>query len=112
MLPPGSSESQQFGRLGLRGHPQFNLTVTVTDSGNPAKSASAVVTVSLNNLNETPVVTPKQLRTPENGANGAFIGTVPTTDPDAGQSKTFKITLWKYEQRICHQFIEWHFDHQ
>lgn len=70
----------------------FNLTVTATDNGSPARSGSAAVTVNLLNVNEAPVVTPTAFTIYENSVNGAFIGTIATTDPDAGQTRTFAIT--------------------
>ncbi|HET6424327.1 MAG TPA: cadherin domain-containing protein [Planctomycetaceae bacterium] len=72
--------------------PRFDLTVTAIDSGNPARSGSATVTVFLRDVNDAPVVTPKQFLINENSQNNAFIGTIPATDADAGQSLTFAIS--------------------
>ncbi len=72
--------------------PQFDLVVRVVDNGSPAQTGSAAVTVFLRDVNDAPVVTPKQFLISENSANGAFIGTIPATDQDAGQTRTFAIT--------------------
>lgn len=71
---------------------QFDLMVQVTDSGNPARTGSAAVTVFLSDRNDPPVVTPKQFMISENSANNAFIGTIAASDQDAGQTRTFAIT--------------------
>ncbi|HET6424899.1 MAG TPA: FG-GAP-like repeat-containing protein [Planctomycetaceae bacterium] len=70
---------------------QFNLTVTVTDNGSPALSGSAAVRVYLRDENDSPVVTPKQFLIGENSVNTAYIGVVPVTDQDSGQTHTYSI---------------------
>ncbi|MFZ6026726.1 MAG: cadherin domain-containing protein [Chloroflexota bacterium] len=72
--------------------PSFSLTVQATDNGTPALSDTATVTVNLNDLNETPVVTPATLSLTENSANGTVVGMVAATDPDTGQTLAFAIT--------------------
>src|SRR6185503_14341079 len=72
--------------------PSFSLTVTVTDNGTPVLSGSGTITVTVNNANEAPVVTPATFSLPENSANGTSVGTVTFTDQDAGQTHTFSIT--------------------
>lgn len=72
--------------------PKFDLTVRLVDNGTPAQAAAEVVTVLLRDVNEAPVVAPRQFSIKENSSNGAFIGTIRATDPDAGQTKTFSIT--------------------
>ena len=73
-------------------NPVFQLGVTVTDNGQPQLSASATVTVSLTNVNETPVMPATQnLSVNENSAQGTAVGTVTAADPDAGQSISYSI---------------------
>lgn len=77
--------------LDFETNPVFNLTVTATDNGVPAKSGSAVVQVFLLNRNEAPVVNAQQFALRTGSAVGTTVGTVAATDPDAGQTKTFAI---------------------
>jgi hypothetical protein len=55
--------------------PVFTLTVRVTDNGSPALSSTATVTISLNNVNETPV-------------NQAPVNSVPTGPQTVRKNKT------------------------
>jgi len=73
-------------------NPVFTLGVTVTDNGLPQLSATATVTVTLINLNETPAMGASQnLYVNENVATGTAVGTVTATDPDGGQSLVYSI---------------------
>lgn len=67
------------------------LTVTVTDSGNPALSSSALVTISLTNVNEAPTITNQSFSVAENSASGTIVGDVAASDVDAGQSLSYSI---------------------
>ncbi len=71
---------------------QFNLTITVTDSGSPARTGSAATTVFLADRNDAPKVTPQNFMIGENSINGAFIGTIASSDQDAGQTRTYSIS--------------------
>ena len=71
----------------------FTLTVQVSDSGNLTDTAT--ITVSLNDINEPPVITPDQSFTiPENSANDSVVDTVVATDEDTNDNGnlTFEIT--------------------
>ena len=70
--------------------PVFNLTVTVTDAGGLADSAT--ITINLNDLNETPVINDATFNIDENSTNGTAVGNVPVTDPDAGDTHVYTIT--------------------
>ena len=72
--------------------PAFALTVQVTDNGTPNLSGSATVTINLTDVNEAPTVNAATFAVNENSANGASVGTVTVTDPDAGQMHTWAIT--------------------
>jgi|GEM_PF-1827268 len=72
-------------------NPVFSLTVQVTDNGSPALSSTAVVTVNLTDVNEQPVIAPQQFIVEENANAGTAVGTVVTSDPDAGQTRSFSI---------------------
>jgi uncharacterized delta-60 repeat protein len=68
------------------------LTVTVTDSGDPALSSSNTMTISITDINETPVVADQDFWIDENAANGTVVGTVTAVDPDNGQTLTWTAT--------------------
>jgi VCBS repeat-containing protein len=72
--------------------PSFTLNVTATDNGTPALSDTAVITITLTNVNEAPVVDAATFSLTEGSANGTAVGTVTATDPDANQTLTFSIT--------------------
>ncbi len=73
-------------------HPTFTLTVEVTDSGTPGRTASATVTIHLADRNEAPVINDQSFWVDENAANGTSVGTVAASDPDAGDHLTYSIT--------------------
>jgi|GEM_PF-4745070 len=69
----------------------ISLTVSVADNGNPSLTASATVTVSLNNVNEAPVMPDASFSVREYLNSGLVAGTMTASDPDAGQSLQFAI---------------------
>lgn len=77
--------------LNYESTPTFNLTVTVTDNGTPALSGSAVIRVNLTNVNEAPVLTAQSFAVRTKSKANTVVGTVVSSDPDAGQSRTYTI---------------------
>lgn len=78
--------------IDLETNPVFSLTVQVTDNGSPNLSASAVMTISVGDLNEPPVVPPQSFNVLENSASGTVVGTVSASDPDLpAQTLTYQI---------------------
>ncbi len=71
--------------------PTFSLTITVTDNGTPVKSGSATVTINLTNVNEAPVISAQSMAVKTKAKVGAVVGTVTSSDPDAGQTRTYTI---------------------
>lgn len=71
--------------------PTYNLTVTVSDNGNPALSASAAVTVNLTDVNEAPFLGPHAFAVNENSPQGTFVGKVIGVDADAGTVLSYAI---------------------
>lgn len=63
--------------------PAYTLTVSATDDGTPALSASATVSVTINDVNEAPTLADAAFDVPEHSAAGTVVGTVAGTDPDA-----------------------------
>lgn len=70
----------------------FPLTVRVTDNGSGYLWSQATVTVNLNNINESPVISNQAFSVVQNASNGTIVGTVTASDPDQGQSLSFSIT--------------------
>ncbi|MCY4341576.1 MAG: VCBS domain-containing protein [Gammaproteobacteria bacterium] len=67
------------------------VTVRVTDSGEPAQSASAEVTITVTDVNEAPTISVADGTTPDNkpasstvaeNAKGALLGQITLSDPD------------------------------
>ena len=71
--------------------PQYSLTVRVTDNGSPQLFGEATITIDVSHPNQPPVVDPASFTIPEGSANGTVVGTVTSTDPDAGQTLTYSI---------------------
>jgi hypothetical protein len=70
----------------------FSLTVRVEDSGSPIMSCSGVVTIDLNDINESAVFTsPGSFTIEENTAFGTLVGTVSAIDQDRGQTLRYFI---------------------
>lgn len=77
--------------LNFEATPQFALTVTATDNGSPARSGSALVTINLLNVNETPVLAAQAFAVKTKSKAGTVVGTVVSSDPDVGQTRTYAI---------------------
>lgn len=74
-------------------NPSFVLTVQVQDNGTGNLTDTATVTITVNDVNEAPVLDDATRNINENSANGTNVGLVlPFTDPDTGQTHTFAIT--------------------
>ena len=58
----------------------YDMTVEIKDKGGLTDTAQ--VTITITNLNETPVVTPATFTVPENAANGTVVGVVQASDPE------------------------------
>ncbi len=66
----------------------YALTVQVSDG---ASSGTATVTVNVNYVNKSPVMENQRFSVNENSPEGAVVGTVKASDPDAGDKLTFSI---------------------
>ncbi|HPF65789.1 cadherin domain-containing protein, partial [Lentimicrobium sp.] len=71
--------------------PIFQLVVIVTDNGIPAMASQALITISLNDISEPPVVYPQSFTIEENLSNGQFVGEIEAYDPDSGNNLQFEI---------------------
>ena len=70
----------------------YVLTVQVTDDGTPSLSATATVTIAVNDVNDAPVVNNQAFSVDENSAGGTVVGTVVASDGDPGQTLVYAIT--------------------
>ncbi len=68
----------------------ITFTVAVTDMG--MLTDTAVITVSINDINEAPIITGTTFTVTENSAIGTPVGTVITSDVDINDSFTYGIT--------------------
>ena len=72
---------------------QFTLNIVVTDSGNPAKSDDAIITINLTDVNEfEPTISNATFALLENTPSGTVVGTINAVDQDRGQSVTYSIS--------------------
>ena len=73
-------------------NPVFQLGVLITDNGQPQLTANAIVTITLGNVNEVPVINGNTtFMINELMALGTVVGTISATDPDAGQILSYSI---------------------
>ncbi|HET6424096.1 MAG TPA: cadherin repeat domain-containing protein [Planctomycetaceae bacterium] len=77
--------------LDFETNPKFTLTIAVTDNGAPVKTSTAKLVVNLTNVNESPAIAPQAFAVKTFSAKGTVVGTVTSTDPDAGQLRVYSI---------------------
>jgi parallel beta-helix repeat protein len=78
--------------LNYESSPSFSLIIKVQDNGSGTLSSTATITISLNNINEYPIVANQTFSVNEFAAKGTIVGTVLASDPDAGQVLSYAIT--------------------
>jgi hypothetical protein len=72
---------------------QYLLTVRVTDSGSPARSGTAAVTIDVTDVNlSTPLVLDAAMSVLQGTANGTQVGVVTASDGDASETLSYAIT--------------------
>ncbi len=78
--------------LNFEGTNVFNLTASATDG--VTTPATAPVTISLTNVNESPTfnLASYSFSLPENSAQSTSVGTVAATDPDAGTTLVYSLS--------------------
>ncbi len=69
----------------------ITLTISVTDDGTPSRTSSAKLVVKLTNVNEAPVLLPQTFAVKTASKFGTVVGTVKSSDPDAGQTRSYSI---------------------
>jgi VCBS repeat-containing protein len=70
----------------------YMLEVQATDDGNPNLADTRSVTITVSDLNDSPIFLPQSLAVDENSPADTVVGTVSGSDQDAGQSLTYAIT--------------------
>ncbi|MBP6014988.1 MAG: hypothetical protein KBA31_22390, partial [Alphaproteobacteria bacterium] len=75
--------------------PDVAVTVTSTDAGGLSKSQS--FTIGVTNANEAPTGIALSSSTVSENASGAVVGTLTTTDPDAGDSHSYAVSDSRFE---------------
>ncbi|MBK7028624.1 MAG: cadherin repeat domain-containing protein [Bacteroidales bacterium] len=77
--------------LDFESTPVFTLTINVVDDGLGTLSTSSQVTISLADVNESPLANDQTFSVQEFSALGTSVGMIAATDPDAGQSLTYNL---------------------
>jgi len=70
--------------------PKFDLTISVTDNGNPAKTSTATLTVNLTDVNQPPVLDAKTYAVKVFASTGTVVGTLTSTDVDGGGAPRYE----------------------
>ncbi|PPR24311.1 MAG: Serralysin C, partial [Alphaproteobacteria bacterium MarineAlpha10_Bin2] len=89
-IDAGTGEITVQGALDYEGQSSYALTVEVTDGG--LLSDSAVVSIDLTDINETPTVGDQGFSIDENTVVGTVVGVVTASDPDAGDALSYAIS--------------------
>jgi len=79
--------------LDFESTPSFSIVTTVTDTGIPSTSMAAIMTITLNNVNDAPVIGNQTFNVKEHSLKDTAVGTVQATDQDSpAQTLTYAIT--------------------
>ncbi|GAA4451131.1 Ig-like domain-containing protein [Novipirellula rosea] len=85
---PGTGEIKVLNPLNFETANSYELTVEASDG---ALSDTAVVTIVVTNVNDTPIMVGQSFAVTENVALNTVVGTVVASDEDFGQSLTYSI---------------------
>ncbi|MBL0135861.1 MAG: cadherin repeat domain-containing protein, partial [Chitinophagaceae bacterium] len=72
-------------------NPFFTLVIKVQDNGTGLLSSQANITITLTDVNDSPIIANQFFTIAENSVNGTAVGTVVASDPDAGQILAYSI---------------------
>ena len=72
--------------------PSYSLVVRATDNGTPVLSDDATVSITVNNLNDAPVVNDQSFSIAEDAVSPAAVGTVVATDQDTADTLSYGLT--------------------
>jgi VCBS repeat-containing protein len=91
-INPATGQITVANAISYETTPAYSLTVQVQDNGAGNLTDTATVTITVNDLNEQPLIAPQSFNVNENSPNGTVVGTVAASDPDSGQTLTYAIT--------------------
>lgn len=77
--------------LNFESNTSFTLVVKVQDNGTSALSDQANISISINNVNESPVVSNQAFSVNSNVQNGYVVGQINAFDPDPNQALSYLI---------------------
>ncbi|XP_060109787.1 protocadherin gamma-B5-like [Heteronotia binoei] len=86
------------GALDRETTPEYNITITATDKGNPPLSAFKTISVQISDINDNPPAFEKPsyiAYVPENNPSGASIFRVKATDPDLDRNARILYSIQK-----------------
>ena len=73
--------------------PSYSITIRSTDNGTPSQSTTETWTITVTNVNEAPTsISLTNTSIAEDAAIGTVVGTLSTTDQDAGDTHIYTIT--------------------
>ncbi len=75
--------------LTIAANPKFDLTISVTDSGNPARTSTATLTVNLSAVDQPPMLDAKSYAVKTLSPSGTAVGTLTSTDADGGGAPVY-----------------------
>lgn len=75
--------------LNFESNPSYSLTVRATDDNGGIDTA--IIAISLNDLNEAPTASSAAFNVPENSPSGTSVGVVAGSDPDSGDAIAWSI---------------------
>ncbi len=76
----------------FNGSGRFTIQASTSNSDAGLGGGTVVATISVNPVNDAPVLNNQSFSVDENAANGTSVGTVVASDPDAGDGLTYSIT--------------------
>ena len=82
----------QSGVLNYETKSNYSLTIKVNEVANTVLATNAVITIALNDVNESPVMLDQQFTIGDSENVGAVVGRIAASDPDSGQALTYSIT--------------------
>lgn len=94
VLPPGATFNPATGQFSwtpteAQGQGTFSITFTVTDNGTPVLSDSETIAITVNEVNQAPVLPSLAARTATQGSQLTF--TITASDPDGPIALTFSL---------------------
>lgn len=82
ITPAGEIQVADVTKLDFETNPAFNLNIQAQDDGAGTLSGFEVITIALNDVNETPVVSNTTFGISYQSANGLSVGSVTASDPE------------------------------